>query len=232
MNFTPPGPVSTSIFLLIVAAVVGAFLAGTYFAHRRLKLPAWRPTHWAAVGVLAWLGAVSLLVSRGIVAARPMPRLPVFFLVMNLITLLTALSPFGKRLAYGLPLAALVGFQAFRIPLELVLHSWAEQGSIPVTMTWTGRNFDIVSGLIAALLAPLANRSRPAAWVANLVGFALLLNVVRVAVLSSPLPFAWKVEPPLQLAFHLPYALIAPVCVAGALLGHLVLTRALLSKRD
>jgi hypothetical protein len=48
-------------------------------------------------------------------------------------------------------------------------------------------------------------------------------------VMSSPLPFAWKdVDPPLQLALHLPYALIVTVCVAGALAGHVVLTRALL----
>jgi hypothetical protein len=29
---------------------------------------------------------------------------------------------------------------------------------------------------------------------------------------------------------HLPYALIAPVCVAGALAGHVILTRALLMR--
>ena len=35
-------------------------------------------------------------------------------------------------------------------------------------------------------------------------------------------------EPPLLLALHLPYMLIGPVCVGGALLGHIVLTRRLL----
>jgi hypothetical protein len=56
------------------------------------------------------------------------------------------------------------------------------------------------------------------------------LNVMRVVVLSSPLPFGWNVSPPLLLAFHLPYALIAPVCVGGALFGHIVLTRALIKQ--
>ena len=36
------------------------------------------------------------------------------------------------------------------------------------------------------------------------------------------------VEPPLQLMFHMPYALIATVCVAGAVAGHVILTRRLL----
>jgi hypothetical protein len=45
--------------------------------------------------------------------------------------------------------------------------------------------------------------------------------------MSSPLPFAWGVKPPLQLALYLPYAWIVPICVDGALFGHIVLTRAL-----
>jgi hypothetical protein len=125
-------------------------------------------------------------------------------------------------------LVGLVGFHAFRVPLELVLHSWAKQGTVPQTMTWDGQNWDIISGAFAILVAPFAIRSRALAWAANLIGFALLLNVIRVAAMSSPLPIGWGQDPPLLLALHLPYALIAPVCVVGALAGHIVLTRALL----
>jgi hypothetical protein len=109
-----------------------------------------------------------------------------------------------------------------------VLHSWAGQGTIPTTMTWTGRNWDIISGIVALLACAVAGNNRRVAWVANVIGLVLLLNVMRVALLSSPVPFGWHVEPPLLLAFHLPYALIGPVCVSGALVGHIVLTRALL----
>jgi putative effector of murein hydrolase len=56
-------------------------------------------------------------------------------------------------------------------------------------------------------------------------------NVMRVAVMSSPLPFAWQVSPPLRLIFQLPFAFIVPVCVGGALAGHIILTRALLLNR-
>ena len=141
-----------------------------------------------------------------------------------------ALSPVGRQFAAQVPLAALVGFQAFRLPLELVLHSWVAQGTIPGTMTWTGQNWDIISGLTALVCASFATRHRAAARIANIVGFALLLNVMRVAILSSPVPFGWGQQPPLLLALHLPYALIGPVCVGGALFGHLVLTRALWNK--
>ena len=97
-------------------------------------------------------------------------------------------------------------------------------------MTWTGQNWDIISGLTALVCASFATRHRAAARIANIVGFALLLNVMRVAILSSPVPFGWGQQPPLLLALHLPYALIGPVCVGGALFGHLVLTRALWNK--
>jgi hypothetical protein len=86
----------------------------------------------------------------------------------------------------------------------------------------------VIAGIAALLLCPFA-RHRWVAWIANVVGIALLINVARVALVSTPLPFAWTdVDPPLQLAFHQPYMLIVPVCVGGALAGHVVMTRALL----
>ena len=161
-------------------------------------------------------------------------RLMIFGAGIMLGSLALGCSRVGRWLADSTPLPWLLAFQGFRLPLEWVLHSWVEQGVIPGTMTWTGSNPDVLSGIAALALAPFVNRSRAAAWAGNSLGFILLLNVGRVAVLSSPVPFGWaSASPKLQLAFHLPYALIVPICVGGALVGHVVLTRALLrgSKR-
>jgi hypothetical protein len=163
--------------------------------------------------------------------ALPLMGFPLFFGSVFAVAAGLGLSPIGGKLASVIPLAALVGFQSFRLPLELVLHSWAAQGTIPETMTWNGQNWDIISGIVALVAAPFAGRFRAAAWTANVVGSLLLLNVMRVAILSSPFPFGWGQQPPLLLALHLPYMLIGPVCVGGALLGRIVLTRALLVKR-
>ncbi len=38
------------------------------------------------------------------------------------------------------------------------------------------------------------------------------------------------VVPKLELIYHVPYALIIPVCIGGALIGHIALTRALLRR--
>jgi len=236
MSLTPAGPFSFATFIAVVGAVALATVAGDFSARRRLgtlRPAAIRQTLLLALILLVWLAATCAFVASGAIERALTPRLPLFFAAANLAALIFALSPTGARLARGLPLSALIAFQAFRLPLELVLHTWAEHGTIPRTMTWTGQNYDIVTGILAILTAPFADRASPrgraVAWTFNVIGFALLINLMRVAVMSSPLPFAWKdVDPPLQLALHLPYALIVTVCVAGALAGHVVLTRALL----
>jgi len=232
LKFTPPGALSTLAFEAIVAFVIVSFIYATFVANRRVGTQATKRTMTVAIGSILWLSLASLIVASGLLREKPFPAILVFFLVGNGLALVVALSPIGRRIALGISLPALVGFQAFRLPLELVLHAWVRAGVIPETMTWTGRNFDIVSGILALVAAPLVNRFRGVGWLFNVVGFVLLLNVMRVSLLSLPLPFAWKVDPPLQLVFHLPFALIAPVCVAGALAGHIILTRALLMKKD
>jgi hypothetical protein len=222
VNFTPASIASLLAFCAILVGVLYAVLLAIHVTWRSLKI-----TALAGVVIGIWLGILSALVASGRLPSLPLSGLPFFFGPILVFCVGFALSPVGGRLAATLPLAALVGFQAFRLPLELVLHAWFKQGVIPETMTWSGQNWDIISGIVALLCAPLANRHRGMARLANVVGFALLMNVMRVAILSAPMPFGWNVQPPLLLAFHLPYALIAPVCVGGALFGHIVLTRAL-----
>ena len=225
MNFHPASTGSVAAFVAIVAAVIVALLWGVHRSYRSSKA-----VLIAAAFLVVWLGALAAVVASGKMPALPMSGLPFFFGSILLVCVGLGLSPVGARLAAGVPLAALVGFHAFRLPLELVLHEWAAQGTIPGTMTWTGQNWDIVSGIAALVCAPLAGRYPAAARFANIVGFALLLNVMRVAIMSSPFPFGWGQQPPLLLGLHLPYALIGPVCVGGALFGHVVLTRRLWQK--
>ena len=228
MNLPPfvvPRPESIVLFVVVLIAVTSAAVAGIHLARRSIDR-----TVALGITLLLWMAATGTYVAVGGPAAST-AGLMGFFAVSNLGGVVLALSPVGRWWATGLPLWSLVAFQGFRLPLEIVLHWWVEDGTIPQTMTWTGSNFDVISGIAAIVAAPFARR-RAVAWCANLVGIVLLGNVARVAFLSLPVPFGWNVSPPLMLAMHLPYAWIVPVCVAGALCGHIVLTRALLMKSD
>lgn len=226
MNFMPASLPSVLAFVSIIVAVIVAMLGAVLHAYRTTKA-----VGLAALFLALWLGSLAALIASGRMAALPLSGLPFFFAPILVFGLAAGLSPAGGKIAASVPLAGLVGFQAFRLPLELVLHSWVAQGTIPPTMTWTGQNWDIISGVAALFAAPFASRSQAVVRITNIVGFALLLNVMRVALMSTSAPFGWHLPSPLQLPFHLPYALIGPVCVGGALFGHVVLTRALWRKK-
>lgn len=231
MTFIAPDHLSTLCFAALCGLVIFSFLWGAYKAFQRELLPAFRKCFQVALGLLVWLGLFSVAVYFGWVTPEKSFTVLIAFVSSMLIAILIGFSRLGSIMSLRLSLRALVAFQMFRLPLEIILHQWVIQGIIPETMTWTGSNMDVISGLSALIGYFFVDRYRWVAWTFNIIGSILLFNVMRVAVLSSPLPFAWQVTPPLQLLFHFPYALIVPVCVGGALAGHIILTRALLSRR-
>lgn len=233
-DWVQPSPGSTIAFVAIVAAVVVMILAGIAWAGRRASEPAPRTRSrvlGVGLGAGVWLALTAWLSESGALSwPGPPPALMLFFAGSMAVALGFALSPLGRRLA-ELPLAALLGFQAFRLPLELVLHTWYGEGVIPAQMTFEGHNFDIVTGVLAVAIALWGWRGRPpraAYWVVNVLGSALLLAVMVIAVLSAPLPIKAYAGPDLLIALHAPYGWIVPFCVGGALAGHVITFRALL----
>ncbi len=235
--FVVPSESSTSAFLLIVFTLIVALVVAVRRAPEGEAPSVTR--RWAvgaAVGVSAWAAFTGLLSGSGVLEIEaPAPPALGFFLVCNLAAVALALSPVGRRLVVTTPIAFLVGYQAFRLPLELVLHSWMEQGTMPVQMTWEGQNFDILTGIVSVGFGLYAYRREvPGAlvWAVNLLGLGLLLNVMRIAMLSTPMPLRTFVnDPPVLLAYHFPYGWIVPFCVSGALFGHLVVVRWSLANR-
>ncbi|MCB9663028.1 MAG: hypothetical protein H6732_02870 [Alphaproteobacteria bacterium] len=229
LPFHPAGTPSLLAFVAVVGLVVACGVGAAVF----VRAPALRRPAALRAGTIAgvWLALTAALPAAGLVGIAP-PTMAAFLLLCLGSALALGLSAEGGRWARGVPLAALVGFQAFRLPLELVLHAWAEEGTVPVHMTWSGQNLDVVTGLVSVVAAVWLWRwpGHGVAWAANLVGLALLANVVRVALLSAPLPLPWSfgADPPLLLALHAPYAWIVSVCVGGALAGHVITTRRLL----
>jgi hypothetical protein len=234
-----PSSITTAAFVAIVAGLASALVLAVRHASRALGESAAETRSAAARTVLAlsaWLALTGAISASGLLtwSSKP-PLLPFFALLSLAVPVLVARSSFGARLVHGLPIAALVGVQAFRLPLELVLHAWKNQGVLPVQMTFEGHNFDIVTGVLAAVcgaaLCLYPQRvPRAAIWLFNCIGSGLLLAVTVIALLSSPLPIRQYLnDPPLLLAFYFPYGWILPFCIGGALFGHLLVFRWLLA---
>ena len=183
----------------------------------------WRACFVAAV----WLALSGAPTAVGLVReGGPVPP-QVLFAVFLGGALYLAMGGWGRTVARHVPLYALVGFQGFRLPLELVLHEWAGQGLVPGQMTWTGQNWDIVAGALALVSIPFVRWRPRLAWIPTVVGAVLLANVLRVVVASLPGPLQ-RFPDPILLAFRFPHVWIASVCVAGAVAGHVIAFRALL----
>jgi len=229
---------SSVAFVAVIAFVSIAIAAGIWRGGPTGE-PVDTKGRWGIVAascMSVWLTIGAVVPLSGILETKMLPPPPTFLVGASFILVVViALSSAGMRLA-RLPIAALIGFHAFRLPLELILHNWYKGGTLPVQMTYEGHNFDIATGIMAIVLgawAILGQIPRAAVWLFNVVGATLLAVVISIALTSSPLPFRqYMNEPPVLLVYHFPYSWIVSIAVAGALLGHLVLFRKLLTRSE
>jgi hypothetical protein len=193
-----------------------------------------RRTIRAGAGIALWLAAMAAAALSGWLGRfdlRP-PPIVIWFASMVVMTLALAWSPFGRRFADKLPFVALIGFQAFRLPLELVMHRAVAAGIMPNVMSFTGYNFDIVTGATALPLALYAWRRPLPRWLLvlwNVTGQLLLFVVAAVALAASPVFRAFGDDQLNVWVTQFPYVWIA-VMVAAALFGHVVTLRKLLAE--
>ena len=229
----PPGVISAFVLLPMLGGL--ATLIGVSVALRRAGVS--RLAYWLVALLLvgAMGGSLALAMNESLARfdAAVAPFLP---LTAGCIALwvVIALSRVGRALA-ALPLAALIAFHVFRLPLELMMHAAANAGVMPRQMSYSGWNFDIVTGITAALLAPLVafggvTRSALVAW--NALGSALLLVIVAVAIVSSPPWLAFGAERANTWVAYAPFVWLPTVLVPAAEAGHIVLWRRLLKRAD
>ncbi len=161
--------------------------------------------------------------------AKP-PTINILIVVTTLFTLRLAFSKTGAEMASRLPFAALIGFQAFRLILELGMHQAALEGTMPVQMSFSGDNFDIVTGVTAIFVAILAAKGAAPRWllvVWNAMGFLLLVTIVGIAVASTPVFAAFGRNRLNTFIAYPPFIWLPCVLVQAALLGHILVWRKL-----
>lgn len=215
-------------FCVVVLAALGGLVFGVAWGDRRTGSPTgvWRPF---ALGVAAYVAVAIGVASTGVLRGDGMPPRPLLMFWFGFALLYAATRhPRLARAVAAAPLWYWVGLQVFRLPLELVMHQAAVEGVMPWVMSFSGRNFDIVTGLLAPVAAWSLARGGPR-WVAtafNVVGAALLINVVGVAILTMPTPIRQFFEdPPNVWVSYPPFVLLPGALVVLAAWSHVVIAR-------
>ncbi len=159
------------------------------------------------------------------------PVIAPLMLITFALTVVLAFSRTGDLMVRTLPVAILIGFQVFRLPLELVMHRAAARGIMPPQMSYSGNNFDILTGITALPVAWLARRgNRPFILLWNVMGSVLLLAIIVIAVISFPSIAAFGPDKLNTWVADPPYVWLPGVLVPCALLGHLLLWRRYIGK--
>jgi hypothetical protein len=179
--------------------------------------------------MLLWLAlqaAISLTGFYAVTKGAP-PRFA-FALIPPIvfITLLFLLKK-GKHFIAGLDTKTLTLLHIVRIPVELILYWLYLHKAIPQLMTFEGRNFDVLSGLTAALvyyfgyIRNIMSWKMLLAW--NIICLLLLANIVVTAVLSAPTPFQkFGFDQPNIAFFYFPFVWLPGFIVPSVLFAHLV----------
>ena len=228
----------TGGFVILPILVAVGFILACEWAGRRLGQGATarrRRARRVSAAVLAWLLATAVIAASGVLRwfdATP-PPFAVLVLTVVAIGIAVPCSSLGALLVRGLPLWFLVGFQTFRFPLELLMHRAYVEGVMPVQMSYAGYNYDIVSGITAGVLGLWLSGRRVSRWVVacwNMLGFVLLVNIVTIAILSTPV-FGWFGHERLNtFVTYPPFVWLPGILVTAALIGHILVWRLLSEK--
>jgi hypothetical protein len=210
------------MFVLITAATV-------YMVYYGVRLTDKKIAGKVLLIIIAWLILTGILSASGFyleVEKQPIR----FFLAAPAIVLtiiILFIIPSTRKFLKGLSLEVFTYLSAIRIPVEITLWWLYLYNQIPVEMTFEGRNFDILAGITAPIIAYFVftkkKWSTNIAYTWNIVSLLLLVNIIAHAFLSLPTPFQ-------QLAFenpnwgilYFPYLWLASFVAPVVLFTHLV----------
>lgn len=214
-------------YVALIAAILFVSIMFYYANNRKSKL---------ILVILLWAGIHSGLAISGFYK-NTMTTPPRMMLLVFPVVVLMMATPFSlklKNLLATLDLKKLTYLHSVRIVAELTLY-WLFLGKyVPELMTFQGRNFDILIGISAPIVAFLAFKNgklnKPLLWAFNILSFISLLNIFANAMLSSPTimqKFAFD-QPNVALT-HFPFmfiiTIIVPFVMISNLAGFVILSR-------
>lgn len=188
---------------------------------------------YALVGWTVFVSIWSLSGKMQDFSIFPLNMAPILFIPL-IAVLIVSFSSGGKEILAHVDPQAIIKLQSFRFFVELVIWLLFIEKMLPVQMTFEGRNFDVISGVTAPLVAWLVanqkiNRAVVALW--NIACLGLLINILTVAILSMPTEFQYFFNQPYNIAVtQFPYAFLPAFLVPLAYMLHFFSLRQLAIK--
>lgn len=182
--------------------------------------------------VLAVAAVQALLSQKGFyLATEAVPPRLIFILLPMIILIITAFTTAsGKRFIDSIDLTRYTYLHTIRIGVEVVLLWLFMSKTLPESMTFEGRNFDILTGITAPLVAYFGIQKgklrKKGLLIWNVLGLALVLQVVVTGVLSAPTVLQQTAfDQPNIAIMYFPYIWLPAIIVPIVIFGHLVAIR-------
>jgi hypothetical protein len=217
-----PGYVSI-VFILTTFAALGFLIYSVKVAGSHLL-----PSKILIFVLPLWIFFQGILALGGFyqITDRLPPRLLLFGVLPALLLIGVYFIFFRESFISRLPLGLLTLLHSVRIPVEIVLYWLFVAGKIPEIMTFAGRNFDIVSGVLSPIVYAAAFRGgsvkRGILIVYNVLGIVLLANIVGTAIISTPSPLQMTAfDQPNVAVLYFPYIWLPTIVVPIVLFAHL-----------
>jgi hypothetical protein len=185
-----------------------------------------------ATGV--WVVFITLMSLQGFFAdfSTFPPKMTINVVAPLIVVLAVSFRPATREILRQIPQTWILGSQSFRIPVEVFLWCLLMAEVLPVQMTFEGYNYDILSGIGGLLLAIVMWRGvrvpKAALILYNVLGLALLLTIVSLAILSMPTPLRqFMNEPANRIVAEFPFVWLPGILVVLAYTLHIFSLRKL-----
>jgi len=180
------------------------------------------------IGSLVWLILHSILSFNDFypVFDTLPPRLFSFVGVTLIVIIAMFATKRSRAFIAQMPITTLTYIHIIRVPVEIVLWWLFLRQLVPESMTFSGINYDIVSGITApfagVFLVDKKRQNRTGAIIWNILALGLLLTIVGLAISSSPYFAEPSAGTIINMAiFYFPYSLLPLFVVPVVLFCHL-----------
>jgi hypothetical protein len=187
----------------------------------------------------AWLLLQTIISMQGFykVTNTTPPRFAFLILPPLLFIIILFSTAKGRHYIDKLNAKTLTILHTVRIAVELILFCLFINKTIPLLMTFEGRNFDLLSGITAPFIYYFGFTKKKISarvillW--NIICLGLLLNIIVNAILSAPFKFQqFGFDQPNIAILHFPFVWLPGCIVPLVLLSHLVVIRQLTKRNN